>query len=291
MQKDADEIFRVKDLAMLKSPVPSHLRRAGSSVTSPLNKPAIGLSNLVGTSPLPPMGNTSTNGPSPLLIRPTPKPMAPPPARPKHAPLSAMAKMNYSHGNAPSTPGTVTKTLFPLSMDSTPLAKKSTNLFGSEKPLSLSESNQMDNQIDDHTARHSPPKIENLQSTLLETANDSERAPAEIQIFMDSENTLSEEENVDTKPEKCVLKKNPLNKTSKKPTVQQIEQENISNGNLNGLDQALKAEVERETEPNNTAVSAIKGPCQTDIKESSVHTSIIPMNNSKGTFCNLSPLY
>lgn len=95
MQRDADEIFRVKDLSMLKSPVPGHLRKPSSSPSA------------VGQSP----SNTRPSPGIPLLARPTPKPMGPPPARPRATPLMR-------------TPATVSKTLFPLSTSSTPLANR-----------------------------------------------------------------------------------------------------------------------------------------------------------------------
>lgn len=84
MQRGADEIFRVKDLSMLKSPVPGHLRKPASSGGSPS------------------AGPVASPGQGLPLMRPTPKPMGPPPARPRPSPLSELLK---------ATPKTVTKSL------------------------------------------------------------------------------------------------------------------------------------------------------------------------------------
>lgn len=103
MQRDADEIFRVKDLSMLKSPVPGHLRKPASSPS--------GVGQSLGTAKFDGMTSNRPSPGIPLLARPTPKPMGPPPARPRATPLMR-------------TPATVSKTLFPLSTASTPLANR-----------------------------------------------------------------------------------------------------------------------------------------------------------------------
>lgn len=138
MQRDADEIFRVKDLSMLKSPVPSHIanKKAGS--------PGISLGSGQVSSPGTPSAAFAIHhkpGSSPAfpLMRPTPKPMGPPPIRPGLTPLSSMPRTG-----ATGTPGTVSKNLFPLpsatrtaAEPATPLAKRIGDSGLVSKSLSL----------------------------------------------------------------------------------------------------------------------------------------------------------
>lgn len=83
MQRKADDIFRVKDLSLLKSPIPGHIR---SCPTTPHQK-----TELDNFSINPHLSQQKIFAPSPGIARPsflTPKPMmAPPPMRLKPSPL------------------------------------------------------------------------------------------------------------------------------------------------------------------------------------------------------------
>lgn len=88
MQRKADDIFRVKDLSMLKSPVPGHVR---SNPSTPYQNQKTDHDN----SSMSGLGTQQKIfAPSPGIIRPsflTPKPMmGPPPARSKPSPLTGI---------------------------------------------------------------------------------------------------------------------------------------------------------------------------------------------------------
>jgi hypothetical protein len=89
MQRKADEIFRVKDLSLLKSPIPGHIR---SSPSTPHQKTE--LDNSCNNLHLP---NQKIFASSPGIIRPsflTPKPMmGPPPIRLKPSPSLSGIRM------------------------------------------------------------------------------------------------------------------------------------------------------------------------------------------------------
>ncbi len=104
MQRDADDIFRVTNLEALKSPAPGHILLRGNQQMSP---------------GAPSTPKLSAGAP---IIKPTPKPMAPPPARPRPSPLASLMKTPST-----STPSMVTKTLLGMgvTLSNTPLANRS----------------------------------------------------------------------------------------------------------------------------------------------------------------------